>query len=106
MSEVKENGSDPENEAPESTELGAEEQKTAGGAIKGPGFGVNEEGYFFVEAHMSLPHALLQGVLHEAAEFLEENHPNSMRSRSKKAKEKQIIQPQRGFRGFNLFGKR
>lgn len=106
MSEVKENGTDPKNEAPESTELGAEEQKTAGSTIKGPGFGINEEGYFFVEAHMSLPHALIQGTLLEAAEFLQENHPNSMRARSRKAKEKQIIQPQRGFRGFNLFGKR
>lgn len=106
MSEVKENGSDPKNEAAESADVGKEEQKEAGSAVKGPGFGINEEGYFFLEAHMSLPYAWLQGVLCEAAEFLEENHPNSMRARSKKAKEKQIVQPQRGFRGFNLFGKR
>lgn len=106
MSDVKENGTDPKNEAPESATAGAQEQKAPGGGIKGPGFGVNEEGYFFVEAHMSLPHALLQGTLLEAMEFLAENHPNSMRMRSRKAKDKEIIQPKPGFRGFNLFGKR
>lgn len=106
MDEVKENGSSLKDEALKTTDVGTEEQKETGPTVKGPGFGVNEEGYFFVQAHMSLPYAILQGTLFEASEFLREQHPNSLKSRMKRAEEKKIIQPQRGFRGFNLFGKR
>jgi hypothetical protein len=103
MDEVKKNGEGPENEVPQAPNDGTQEQKETRRAVEGPGFGIDEEGYFFVKAHMSFPYALLQGVLHEASEFLQENHPNSMKARVKRAEEKKIIQPKPGFRGFNIF---
>jgi len=107
MSEVGLNGKDVDakNEAVEPAGPAPEEQKAPGSSIEGPRFGIDEKGYFVVQAHVSIGYGPLLGVLHEAGEFLSETHMGSMKNRFKKAEEKKIIQPQRGFRGFNIFGK-
>lgn len=103
MSEVGINGKDVDgkNEIIKPPTDATEEQKEAGSPIESPRFGINEKGYFVVQAHMSLGYGPLLGVLEEAKEFLCETDPGSIKNRLKKAQEKQIIPPKPGFRGFN-----
>lgn len=64
-------------------------------------FGFNQEGYFHLQVPVEMGTFAILGFLARAAHFLNIN----LDIKEAQKREKQIIPPQRGFRGFNLFKK-